>query len=52
MPGFWPSRAIKEKLTLSVYLQAITAIKKSGPLAPITSFLGGAAFHYIGRQIR
>jgi hypothetical protein len=48
MPGFWQSRAIKQ-LT---WLQAITAIKKSGPLAPITSFLGGAAFHYIGRQIR
>ena len=29
-----------------------TAIKKSSPQAPITSFLGGAAFQYIGRQIR
>jgi len=34
------------------WLHAITAIKKNGPLAPITSFLGDAAFQYIGCQIR
>ncbi|WP_081501726.1 hypothetical protein [Pseudomonas sp. GM49] len=40
-----------ERLQLT-WLHAITAIKKNGPLAPITSFLGDAAFQYIGCQIR
>ncbi|PUA43511.1 hypothetical protein C5U62_23085 [Pseudomonas protegens] len=33
-------------------LQGLAAIKKTAPLAPITSFLGAWAFLYIGHQIQ